>query len=241
MSNKFLHKEVISLSSFFSRETMIIQNIVFEMRFPTKLVLLDRQSIDRLKRNVKHILTLENYSDQTVSFLENQRVAANVTLDNINLAFKEPIDMEYSIKIIKEFVPTAAAVFEMTGAKRLGFRITAILEKDNLHEANNTFFDIMKIDRDKFETVGDIAAFQLGTTIQNGKIFAAINISPAQQFKVEVSTTNGVTSGNGKSAVMVDTDIFVMGSPVDMNLPSFLNAANNTFLINVFKFLELVG
>lgn len=212
----------------------------FEIRFQSNLFILERRSAEQLSKKVKDVFPMRGqYSEKLLSYTNNHQTQAHVGLNNIILQMEEPVNLQLFSGYINKFAPDAAKIFEMSNIARIGFRLSTLWAKDSLEEANQCYFQLMKIDKSNIDEIGSVVGFSSSVLLKSDIFATNIVINPAIQQKMLMNFKDGSTN-DVKYGIMVTSDFFIEGGVIDIKISDFTKHAVDNFNTNVIKFLNSV-
>lgn len=211
---------------------------IFEARFSSQLIVLDKNSAVRLNKRVKKSFISRQYSDSNIVFATaKNEVTANVLLDKIGLMMPNDVNLDKFSTYIREFAPDALSMFDVDQLTRIGLRVIAVSETTSLNEAVSTFHQLTKIPKDSTEILGSLIGYGLKISVNTGSnLMVNLSINPGQEHKIQVSPEG--TTDQTKYGAMIDMDFYQEGNIRGDNITNFLKNSILCLRNKVYPFLS---
>ena len=192
--------------SFLNIDQLLHGSFAFEIRFSTKMILLERGKLAEFSKELDGRFTMKDYSDTQIQYSGDKDAQARIELDKIIVGCGNCSAASFADSV-KKFVPLAVEKFGFNKPNRLGYRVTAISKRKSIQEACNEYFSLTALKKENVDNVGSLMGYKIGTTIRmSDNMVCNIVLSPAMRRNIVINPK--ASKQTDEFGIMVDIDIF---------------------------------
>jgi hypothetical protein len=220
----------------FSTSEFNIVTAIFEARFLSSLITIDKLTASKLVKKLKKIIPEANYQEDFINFTSKENfITGNILLDKIGMSADRNVSLKKFQDHIIQFVPPALHILEIESLARMGYRVQFVSKKVSMEESLLSIFNLYNFTTDDLSLLGKVGGVGLRLASEYRNLKLSMGIMPGFSQIIEIK--DNVSKTQVEYGVMFDCDVF-QDKNVTINPTEFLRDADNYIRNNVYPVIN---